>query len=274
MIEFNHGPTFQIGVSFYGKRGYSDSSKSRRCFTIGRMDLLSELKKNLSAIEESLGYVFEDKELLILSFTHRSFANESKGLASHHNERLEFLGDSVLGLAIADYLYRRLPSHSEGPLSQLRSRLVDAASCAHYLQKLGLGRYILLGRGERMSEGAVKVSILADTFEALVAALYLDGGMEAAESFLLVQFEKEMEQVIGSPPRNYKAELQDYSQKYFQSAPVYKVVDEVGPDHAKVFHVIVFVDNKEAGIGLGASKKEAEQIAAFKALSKMGIYDR
>lgn len=236
------------------------------------MDLLNELKKNLSTIEESLGYIFENKELLLLSFTHRSFANESKGFISHHNERLEFLGDSVLGLAIADYLYHRLPSHPEGPLSQLRSRLVDAASCAHYLQKLGLGRYILLGRGERMSEGSVKGSILADTFEALVAALYLDGGMGVAKSFLLCQFEQELEHVIGSPPRNYKAELQDYSQKCFQSAPVYKVIDEVGPDHAKVFHVIVFVNDKEAGLGLGASKKEAEQIAAFKALSKIGIY--
>ena len=118
-------------------------------------------------------------------------------------------------------------------------------------------------------EGAL-FSILADAFEALVAALYLDGGMDIAKSFLFCQFEQEMEQVIGSPPRNYKAELQDYSQKIFHSAPVYKVIDEVGPDHAKIFHVIVFVDEKEAGIATGSSKKEAEQIAAFNALSKMG----
>jgi ribonuclease-3 len=232
------------------------------------MDLLNELKKNIPLIEESLGYHFQNRELLILSFTHRSFANESRGSVTHHNERLEFLGDSVLGLVVAEFLYRRLPSYPEGQLSQLRSRLVDAASCAQYLQKLGLNRYILLGRGERMSEGSIKVSILADTFEALIGALYLDGTIEVTKSFLIRQFETEIEQVIGSPPRNYKAELQDYSQKMFQSAPVYKVIDEVGPDHAKVFHVIVFVDDKEMGIGLGASKKEAEQIAAFNALEK------
>lgn len=235
------------------------------------MDLLSELKKNLNSIEEILGYEFKNKDLLILAFTHRSFANESRGQNTTNNERLEFLGDSVLGLSIADFLYRRLPSHPEGQLSQLRSRLVDASSCSRYLQKLGLGRYILLGRGERMSEGSAKNSILADAFEALIAALYLDGGMDIAKSFLFCQIEGEMEEVIGSPPRNYKAELQDYSQKIFHSAPLYKVIDEVGPDHAKIFHVVVFVNEKEAGIATGSSKKEAEQTAAFNALSKMGI---
>lgn len=238
------------------------------------MSLLVTLKKNLNSIEEILGYEFKDKDLLVLAFTHRSFANESRGQITYNNERLEFLGDSVLGLSIADFLYRRLPSHPEGQLSQLRSRLVDAVSCAHYLQKLGLGRYILLGRGERMGEGSAKHSILADAFEALVAALYLDGGMEVAKSFLFCQFEQEMEQVIGSPSRNYKAELQDYSQRVFRSAPVYKVIDEVGPDHAKIFHVIVFVDEKEAGMATGASKKEAEQISACNALSKIGLNNR
>jgi ribonuclease III len=197
--------------------------------------------------------------------------NESKGAALHHNERLEFLGDSVLGLVIADYLYHRLPGYPEGQLSQLRSRLVDASSCALYLQKLGLAESILLGRGERMSEGHAKASIKADVFEALIAAIYLDGGPQVVKSFLLCHFEKEIEQVIGSPPRNYKAELQDYSQKKFQRGPVYKVVDETGPDHAKVFHILVSVNENELGIGMGASKKEAEQRAAFAALSKLDI---
>ena len=120
-----------------------------------------------------------------------------------------------------------------------------------------------------MSEGKAKTSILADVFEAIIGAVYLDGGLTIAKSFFLCHFEEEMEAAIGSPSRNYKAELQDLSQKKFQKAPVYKIVQEAGPDHAKVFHVMVYVDEKEAGIGLGASKKEAEQRAAFDALSKM-----
>ena len=201
-------------------------------------------KLNLTSIEEKLGYVFENKDVLTLAFVHRSFVNESKGTIVQHNERLEFLGDSVLGLVMADYLYHRLPGHPEGQLSQLRSRLVDAASCASYLQKLGLSEWILLGKGERMSEGHAKASIQADVFEALIAAVYLDGGAQIVKSFLLCHFEDDIEKVIGSPPRNYKAELQDYSQKKFQKAPVYKIVDETGPDHAKVFHVLVSVNEQ------------------------------
>ena len=235
------------------------------------MTLLEIFKSNLSSIEEKLNYVFENKEFLVLSFIHRSFVNEARGSGIQHNERLEFLGDSVLGLVIADYLYHRLPGHPEGQLSQLRSRLVDASSCALYLQKLDLAESILLGKGERMSEGHAKGSIQADVFEALIAALYLDGGIQAVKSFLLYHFEKEFEKVIGSPPRNYKAELQDYSQKKFQKAPTYKVVEETGPDHAKVFHVLVSVNEAEMGIGIGASKKEAEQWAAFSALSKLDV---
>ncbi len=129
--------------------------------------------------------------------------------------------------------------------------------------------YILLGRGEKITEGKAKVSILADVFEALIGAIYLDGGLTIARSFFLCHFEAEMESAIGSPSRNYKAELQDHSQRKFQKAPIYKIVQETGPDHAKIFHVMVYVDEKEAGMGLGASKKEAEQRAAFEALSKI-----
>lgn len=232
------------------------------------MNPLEELRKRLGAIEERLSYSFEKKDLLILSLIHRSFVNEHREIAGQHNERLEFLGDSVLGLVMADYLYHRLPSYPEGQLSQLRSRLVDANSCAQFLQKLGLAEYILLGRGEKMSEGRAKVSILADVFEALLGAIYLDGGLSTTKSFFICHFETEIEAVIGSPPRNYKAELQDFSQKKFQKTPAYKVVEESGPDHAKIFHVMVFVDEKESGLGMGASKKEAEQRAAFDALSK------
>lgn len=237
------------------------------------MNFLDTLRKNIPLIEEKIGYVFENKELLSLSFIHRSFVNEHKNQVQSHNERLEFLGDSVLGMAMADFLYHRLPNYPEGPLSQFRSRLVDAQACAYYLQKLGLQEFILLGRGESLSDGKAKVSILADAFEALVGAIFIDGGFVVAKSFLLCHFEEDMEIVIGSPSRNFKAELQDYSQKKYKQAPVYKVVQETGPDHAKVFHVMVLVEGKEMGMGIGESKKQAEQQAAFNALSKLADHE-
>lgn len=232
---------------------------------------LEALREQLSAIEEKLGVSFENKDLLALAFVHRSFVNEHRDLIDQHNERLEFLGDSVLGLAIAEYLYRRLPSYPEGMLSQLRSKLVDAACCAKWLQKLQLSDYILLGKGERIAEGHMKVSILADVFEAMIGALYLDGGIGQVRSFLTVHFESDIEETIGSPPRNYKAELQDYSQKKFQKPPFYRVVQETGPDHAKVFHVAVSLNDRDLGMGIGSSKKEAEQRAAFEAIGRLEI---
>lgn len=224
---------------------------------------------NLEEAEERLGYVFSNKDLLLTALVHRSFVNEHKEMGGQHNERLEFLGDSVLGFFVADYLYHRLPGHPEGQLSQLRSKLVDATSCAQYLQKIELQDYILLGRGEKMTEGRSKISILADAFEAVVGAIYIDGGWSMAKSFLLCHLETIIEAVIGSPPRNYKAELQEYSQKKFHKAPTYKVMQESGPDHAKVFHVMVLMNDQEVGLGIGASKKEAEQRAAFEALKKL-----
>ncbi len=237
---------------------------------MGLMNLMEAFKLNLSFVEEKLSYIFANKDLLILAFIHRSYVNEARGLAVQHNERLEFLGDSVLGLVMADYLYHRLPGHPEGQLSQLRSRLVDASSCASYLQKLGLVESILLGKGERMGEGHAKASIQADVFEALIAAIYLDGGPQVVKSFLLCHSRRDIESVIGSPPRNYKAELQDYSQKNFQRAPVYKVVEETGPDHAKVFHVLVSVNEEELGIGMGRLQKRSGTKGGFRRPFKNG----
>jgi dsRNA-specific ribonuclease len=154
------------------------------------MNTLEELKKNILSVEERLGYIFENKDHLVLSLIHRSFVNEYKASLLSHNERLEFLGDSVLGLVLADYLYHRLPSYPEGLLSQLRSRLVDANSCAHYLQKLDLAPFILLGRGEKITEGRAKASIQADVFEAIIGAIYLDGGLSSVKSFFFAILKK------------------------------------------------------------------------------------
>jgi len=223
---------------------------------------------NVDEIEKVLEYVFADKALLAQALVHRSYINEHREVAQH-NERLEFLGDSVLGLVIADYVFRTLPGTPEGELSFLRSRLVEASSCMSYAQKLGVDRYLLLGKGERMSEGRGRDSIVADLLEALVGAIYIDGGLEAARAFIFQNFRAEIEAILRTPIRNWKAILQDIVQKEYQQTPVYEVLGEHGPDHSKAFDIGVMIQGREAGRGSGNSKKEAQQAAAQDALVKM-----
>jgi ribonuclease-3 len=147
------------------------------------MNPVDDLLAKVQMIEEKLNYSFHDKKLLMLAFVHRSFFNEHRDLVDQHNERLEFLGDSVLGLIISDYLYEHLPTEAEGHLSHLRSHIVEAGSCAQFLTHLGIGQFVLLGRGERMNDGRGRETILADLFEALIGAIYLDGGMDSAKTF-------------------------------------------------------------------------------------------
>jgi len=232
------------------------------------MTTFKELIHALPAIESQLGYTFIDKELIILAFTHRSFINENR-YVTEHNERLEFLGDSVLGMLIAEYLYCNLPSNPEGELSYLRSRLVDGASCVDYVHKLKIGQYMLLGKGERMNDGRGRDSILADLFEAIIAAIYLDGGLEAAKKFLFGIFSQEISAIVKTPLRNWKAVLQDYCQKKYQTTPFYDVLKEAGPDHDKKFLVAVSIHSNEIGRGEGASKKEAQQSAAANAIANL-----
>jgi ribonuclease III len=233
------------------------------------MNAIDELLQNAPLIESHLGYAFHDRHLLVLSFIHRSFVNENREI-TQHNERLEFLGDSILGLLISDYLYRKLPqSTPEGELSYLRSRLVEASSCVMYVQKLDLGKNILLGKGERMNDGRGRESILADLFEAIIGAIYIDGGLESAKDFLFNNFSEEIEGILKTPMHNWKALLQDYCQKKYQQPPVYQVVNESGPDHSKMFKISVLINGIEVGFGEGSSKKEAQQAAAADALSKL-----
>lgn len=235
------------------------------------MNPVEELLAQIPLIEEKLNYIFRDKKLLMLAFVHRSFFNEHRDLVEQHNERLEFLGDSVLGLIISDYLYAHLPTEPEGYLSHLRSHIVEASSCAQLLNHLGIAQYVLLGKGERMNDGRGRETILADLFEALIGAIYLDGGMDAAQLFFFSQFSERIEEHLKKPLRNWKAELQDYSQKKHQKPPIYKVLKESGPDHSKIFHVIACIDDADVGEGAGSSKKEAEQAAAEDALRKLGV---
>lgn len=226
------------------------------------------LEKQTGEIEKKLGYIFKDKALLFTAFVHRSFFNEHRDQISQHNERLEFLGDSVLGMMISDFLYKAFPEKPEGDLSHLRAQVVEAKACAEYLQKLGIAQFVLLGKGERMNEGRGRETILADLFEAIVGAIYLDGGMEEAKRFFWSHFQKDLEEAVKTPTRNWKAELQDYAQKHHGTPPVYKVEAETGPDHSKQFQVIALIDGRIVGLGAGNSKKAAEQAAAQDALHK------
>lgn len=235
------------------------------------MNPVEKLLANASFIEERIHYTFSDRKLLMLAFVHRSFFNEHRDLVFEHNERLEFLGDSVLGLIVSEHLYSKLPKEAEGQLSLLRSQIVEASSCAQMLQKLSVSEFILLGKGESMNDGRGRETILSDLFEALIGAIYLDGGFIEAKRFFFTHFEKDLQLRLETPSRNWKAELQDYSQKKYQKPPVYKVLKESGPDHSKMFHVGACIDERDVGQGVGSSKKEAAQEAARDALAKLGL---
>ncbi len=227
------------------------------------------LVQNAPAIEMRLGYSFKDKHLLALAFVHCSFFNEHRGELPEHNERLEFLGDAVLGLLISDYLYVYLPHHPEGELSHLRSQLIESATCARFVTRLDIASYLLLGKGERRGGDRGRETILGDLFEAVIGAIYLDGGIEAAKHFFFHHFQSDVVGILQTPVRNWKAELQDYSQKKHQKPPRYQVIKETGPDHSKNFQIVVFINEEPMGEGVGFSKKEAEQAAAQDALNKL-----
>ncbi|WP_420421326.1 ribonuclease III [Simkania sp.] len=235
------------------------------------MQTIEELKGALPQIEANIGYRFKNLSLLERAFVHRSFINENRGVVEGHNERLEFLGDAVLGVLVSDFLYSELPDHPEGELSYLRSRLVEAPTCAMYVENLDVQTFILMGRGESMNQGKGRSTILADLFEALIGAIYLDGGMEEAHRFFFSHFQALIIEIIESPTRNWKAELQDYCQKKYQKPPTYEVIDEKGPDHEKTFYIIVKLDEQVLGKGAGTSKKEAEQMCAQQAIEALEL---
>lgn len=234
------------------------------------MTTLEELRNKIPQIEEAIHYEFKNKELLLLAFIHRSYVNEHKEIGQH-NERLEFLGDSVLGLITASYLYNFLPETSEGDLSYLRSRLVEASSCVTYLQQIHIQKFLLLGKGERMNDGRGRETILADLFEAIVGAIYLDGGLEAARSFIFSHLTSVINNILKTPLQNWKALLQDYCQKKYQQPPDYILIHETGPDHSKQFEIAVQIQGQEFGRGFGTSKKEAQQAAAKEATTRLNL---
>lgn len=238
---------------------------------ISKMNTYTALQKAIPLIETRLGYLFKNKSLLILAFIHRSFTNENQEITIH-NERLEFLGDAVLGLIVSDCLYSHFPNYPEGDLSYLRSRLVNGYACSRYLQKIDLERFLLIGKGGAMNMTEKgRETIRADLFEAIIGAIYFDGGIEGVRSFFFGHFKKEVLQIVEKPLRNWKAELQDFCQKKYRILPKYRVVEDKGPDHLKTFFVEVHLEGKFLGKGKGMSKKEAEQQAAEDAIYNLGI---
>lgn len=228
----------------------------------------------LTELQEVIGFPFDDDSLLREALVHRSYLNENPSFPSADNQRLEFLGDALLDFVAGDYLYRRYPKMREGELTSLRAALVKEETLARFAQALGLGRYLYLGRGEEESGGRERPSLLADAFEALVGALYLDGGLKPAESFILRFLEPETEQIVAQGElRDYKSLFQEEAQRRFQSTPLYRTIDERGPDHNKVFTVEVLIEEKLCGRGEGTTKQAAEQEAARQALEKIASDD-
>lgn len=228
------------------------------------------MDEQLRELMEKLGYSFRRPGLLQEALTHSSYANEGRHLRS--NERLEFLGDSVLGMTAAVYLFHR-DKGPEGELTKLRAAIVCEKALCSYAHTLGLGDYLLLGRGERRNGGASRPSILADAFEAVVAAIYLDGGMGPARAFLLPFLEREVSNQRRAHFKDYKTQLQEIVQQNPEERLEYVLVGESGPDHNKQFAVEVHLNSNVIGSGRARSKKEAEQQAAREALALMG-YDR
>lgn len=223
----------------------------------------------MKKLEEKIEYTFKDKCLITQALTHSSYANEKQG-GIKCNERLEFLGDAVISIVSAQYLYESFPDMPEGDLSKLRSSLVCTRSLSDFARQIDLGSYMLLGKGELNTGGRDRDSILEDAFEALTAAIYLDGGMECAKKHVL-RFLSEAVNTHHINFKDYKTTLQEVIQKNPDQSITYVVSGESGPDHNKRFEVEVHLNSNVIGKGVGKSKKQAEQEAAKEALSLMGI---
>ena len=224
----------------------------------------------MQELEKKLNYTFRDSALLSEALRHSSYANEHRAASLRSNERLEFLGDSVLGFVTAEFLFRQHPDAPEGDLTRIRAALVCEQSLYEVARKLELGRYLKLGRGEEAGGGRQRPSILADAVEAVFAAVYLDGGIKEASALIhrcLLDVNREEE--VEERRRDYKTALQELVQRKADQVMVYRLISEQGPNHAKVFTTEVLINGQSAGTGEGRSKKEAEQAAARAALEAL-----
>lgn len=232
----------------------------------------SDRKRELREFEKIIGVHFDRLELLNVALTHSSYANQQNLKYNDHNERLEFLGDSVLSMAVSDYLYKKYRTKHEGKLTRIRAGVVCESSLVEISRKLNVSKYIRIGKGEELSGGREKDSLLADACEGIIASIYLDRGFEAAKDFIIGHLEEKIGAIVADHNYNdYKSKLQEYVQKNLMAAIKYNVKEESGPAHDKTFEIEIYLDNTCYGMGIGKSKKEAEQNAAREALKKLGV---
>lgn len=231
------------------------------------------LRDEFDALQQAIDYRFRDRGLLEHAMTHTSRANEDVSGGVTDNESLEFLGDAILGFVIADILFAEFPEFNEGQKSKVKAQLVSTTTLARQAERLAIGDHLLLGRGEEKTGGRRKQALLADGYEALIAAIYLDGGMEQAHAFIAREFAPLFAEVRrdGVTGQDYKSALQEYLQSHDRPLPEYRLTGTIGPDHQKLFQVEVWVRGEVLAEATGASKKEAEQEAARLAIEKLRI---
>ncbi len=226
-------------------------------------------KKELQSFEKKAGIRFRRHDLLNLAFCHRSYSNEHQG-QDDNNEKLEFLGDSILGLVVSDYLFNTLTDKVEGDMARIKSFVVSEESLSELALPLDVDKYLLMGKGEENSGGRLKKAILADAMEAIFGAYYIDAGFKEASRFILTLLIPQIDKVLHNKhKRDFKTLLQEYCQKNFKTYPRYAVVKNTGPDHNKTFWVEVGVNDATYGPGKGKNKKEAEQMAAKEAFLRL-----
>ena len=231
------------------------------------MKINRRISSNIELFEQKINYEFKNKEYILEALTHSSYSNENKNYP--FNERLEFLGDSVLSIVISDYLFKKETKLPEGELTKIRANIVCEESLSEVSKNIHLGKYMLLGKGEEATGGRERISILADALEAVIAAIYLDGGIKCAREFILTNMEKIINDSIkGKIFRDYKTCLQEVLQSNGENNIWYKLIEEKGPDHNKRFVMEVGINDTVLGIGEGKSKKDAEKVAAKCALDK------
>lgn len=225
-----------------------------------------------SKIEEKIGVKFNNQKLLIQAFTHRSFLNENKDKGLKHNERLEFLGDAVLELVTTDYLFRTFPDRHEGDLTSFRAALVNTQSISEVATRLGFDEFLRLSKGESKDKGRARSYILANTFESVIGAIYIDQGYDPAAKFISETLIPSIDQIIKEGTWiDAKSKLQEVVQEKHSITPSYKTVKEEGPDHDKIFTVALYYGEKEINTGIGKTKQEAEQDVARKILKDEGV---
>lgn len=229
-------------------------------------------KRQLDEFQNIIGIQFNNINYLNVALTHSSYSNQYNLTYNDHNERLEFLGDSVLSLVVSEYLYKKFISKHEGKLTRIRAGVVCEGALAEISRRLNVNKYLRIGKGEELSGGREKDSLLADACEAIIAAIYLDSGVQKAREFIIKNLGKKIEKIgVQKNYNDFKSKLQEYVQRDILAEIKYNVSNEEGPAHDKTFEVEVYLDNKSYGIGRGKSKKEAEQMAAKKALKNLEV---